>query len=498
MKINFSFGWKTVSIAVFGFIVVFAVTGFGVIKYTSSPGFCGGSCHTMTEQYDAWKVNKHHGSNNPSGVQAGCIECHFLPGDKLTLKAQIVGLRHLFAYLTFDKAPLPIRPIIPDGACLQSGCHSKDKFEDTELKFSEKKVKFKHKVHFSDKALDGHPLTCDTCHFKVSAEKHFEVPKEICFLCHHKLGKQTLAKAKMAEGKVQRISFKKEASINFFEGKSKCSICHVIPTKSLQKQVALDDPKKKAVTHQTLQEAGVPCESCHFDMVKGRGEIETGNVVSNGCLSCHNRSKKLLDTAHDLKLMHDKHVTTHRADCFDCHTTIEHKKQPNHLDFVRKDCVLCHEDQHKQQKMLLSGVTVEGIAETPMLMAGVNTNCMGCHVQKDVHKGSNVRTGNGEACAGCHTPEHKKMLDDWGKQVAKDLAGAKEVLAEALQALEAAKGVATEDKIKEAEEMVRKGQEAMEIVEVGNGVHNKKLSIMLLDEAFGNFEDTIDLLAEGG
>ena len=46
----------------------------------------------------------------------------------------------------------------------------------------------------------------------------------------------------------------------------------------------------------------------------------------------------------------------------------------------------------------------------------------------------------------------------------------------------------------QAETMMAKGSELLNIVRVGNGVHNKKYSITILDSAFGNFEDTIDLL----
>ena len=42
--------------------------------------------------------------------------------------------------------------------------------------------------------------------------------------------------------------------------------------------------------------------------------------------------------------------------------------------------------------------------------------------------------------------------------------------------------------------MLAKGEELVNIVRIGNGVHNKKYAIGILDGAFGNFEDSIDLL----
>jgi len=206
-----------------------------------------------------------------------------------------------------------------------------------------------------------------------------------------------------------------------------------------------------------------------------------------------------LSKAADGKLMHDEHVAKHTADCCDCHTSIEHENRTDHLDFVRKDCSLCHQDQHKYQKILLAGIPVtEGINATPHLMYKVNTNCMACHLQKEMNKGHAVRTGAPETCASCHTPEHKKMLSDWRKQLADEITGAQELELEAKESLEIARqrGITAEKLIK-VEDMIAAGQKFLEIVRIGNGVHNKKYAITILDEAFVNFEDAIDLLNDG-
>ncbi|MCG8017087.1 MAG: NapC/NirT family cytochrome c [Candidatus Thiodiazotropha sp. 'RUGA'] len=471
----------------------------GVEYYTSQSSFCGGSCHTMTEQYEAWKSDYHHKENNPNGMQADCIDCHFLPGEHKSLKAKYEGLRHLAAYLYDPKAPLPIRPVIQDGACLQSGCHNQKKLAQKEIAMTEN-VRFKHAVHLGDKALDGDKITCDTCHFKTTEKKHFEVPYEICFLCHLKLQKPTLEIARMGEccedGSYQKISFAGKPSVNFNEGKSRCDICHTIPTSSLQSQLQVDDDTttKKPITHQTIQQADVACESCHFEVVKGHGEIETGNVVSNGCLTCHNRSQTLLASASDRSLMHGKHIPD-KADCFDCHSVVEHRNRTDHLDFVREDCQLCHVNQHKYQKLLLSGAPVDSeISGAPHLMYEVNVNCMACHLKKAVSRGHDVRTAAGDTCAACHTEQHYKMLDDWKSQLTREVESAEEVEAEAIQLLTASRGSLSQQQLNQAEEMIAKGSELLNVVRVGNGVHNKKYAITILDGAFGNFEDTIELI----
>jgi hypothetical protein len=128
-------------------------------------------------------------------------------------------------------------------------------------------------------------------------------------------------------------------------------------------------------------------------------------------------------------------------------------------------------------------------------MFKVNTNCMGCHLEKKLNRGHAVRTGAPGTCADCHTPEHKKMLAEWKDQLEDEIAAVAEVKQEAETALEAARqnGAADETLLK-AQEMIAAGTEFLEVVRIGNGVHNKKYAIAILDEAFVSFEDTIDLL----
>ncbi len=44
--------------------------------------------------------------------------------------------------------------------------------------------------------------------------------------------------------------------------------------------------------------------------------------------------------------------------------------------------------------------------------------------------------------------------------------------------------------------MLKYGQENLRIVQYGNGVHNKKYSMMLIDAAMNNFDDLMDELEE--
>jgi hypothetical protein len=98
----------------------------------------------------------------------------------------------------------------------------------------------------------------------------------------------------------------------------------------------------------------------------------------------------------------------------------------------------------------------------------------------------------------CHTEEHNEMLNDWKQTMEDEVAGAEEVEAEARALLTEVKDRLNEEQLRQAESMLTKGVELLDIVRVGNGVHNKKYAITILDGAFGNFEDTIELLEEPG
>lgn len=291
----------------------------------------------------------------------------------------------------------------------------------------------------------------------------------------------------------ETAAFRNGSAVSFNTGANKCSLCHTVPTKSLQQQLSADDPSKQPITHQTLEKAGVPCESCHLHEVAGSDEIKTDE-----CLDCHSASAALSSKGRDGKLMHDEHVAGRRADCLDCHRPSRHGGKKDYLDEVRFVCAQCHRDSHRFQRTLLAGESVsENVSPVPGLMNAVKTNCTGCHTETKHSKGQLVRTGSAETCAKCHTPEHRKMLDDWKKTLESEVRFVREVEAEALVALAAAEGKLGAETLGEARRMIATGQELLDVVRIGNGVHNKKYSIMILDEAIADFEDTIDLLDSG-
>jgi len=443
-------------LTVLAVVVVVVVAGvFSAEYYTSQPQFCG-SCHIMKKHYDQWSKDKHAAKN------VKCVDCHYAPGEKMTPHAKFKGLGQLFSYLATKDEIVQKKAKVPDFSCIASKCHPQtDEFLNKKVEFT-KKITYVHKSHF-DKQVEGQSLHCDTCHQHISPEKHFEVPKMICYLCHFKNAK-------------------------FNEGRSKCSSCHEIPDKPLNKIEEGAEPPKKLISHKTLEESKVSCESCHYQIIQGKGGIK-----KEGCFDCHDYSAEMLKQGEDRKLMHESHVASQEAHCFECHMPIEHK-EIEFMDIARKNCSSCHPDHHVQQKMLIAGTGGKGVEKDyPIRHFNMKVNCFACHTRDDYdYKGVQVLKGNPENCAGCHTEDEKKLVKKWKADVMDILEEARESEQEAVEAIEAAKGNIPATKVTNAMSMVAEGRENIKIVTAGGGVHNKKYSVLLLDIAMEKFEEAIE------
>jgi hypothetical protein len=467
------------------------------------PQFFCGYCHILTypsivqKGYDLWKKEKH---NN-----VGCVECHYPPppeeagemkqpvakGGKAEVKHIPKKPPERFAYIPLGGHSVQTRPKIVDVSCMTANCHGKpdDKFKTKKIKFTEKVV-YVHQPHLEKKnQIEGQKINCTNCHQHETEKKHFEVAKATCHLCHF-------------------------TNVKFNEGRGKCELCHKLPEKPIQTS------GEKPITHEMLKKAKVTCSSCHFDLIQAsdgvsyeaffeKGELKTALVLGAGrtkkenCLACHDQAKDLKE-AKNQKLMHQKHVTVKNGTCFDCHQPIKHvkakvdAKDPMQDQVMLDACTACHSDPHRYQRLLAAGPKREGVSSSPDPMYKARTNCLGCHLeQKLTDKGQKVLIASGKACVRCHTKDHNKMLKDWKTELAKEIKYTKEVELQAIKALAKHKSKLTKEKLAEFRVMLKQGRDDFSVVQFGNGVHNKKYSMMLLDAALTNFEDLLDELGEG-
>ncbi len=507
ISITFSIVGVLLSLAYMSSDGITAETDSMISMETGRTEFFCGYCHTLTyprvfkKAHKSWKAGKHK--------DVGCVECHYpperlpfdipqhsnIPKDERYagkrnewdfMRTELNVLSKLVTIQNMDASVVRTKPRLDDASCTSTKCHPSTgttkeseywtkKIDYAEFERADKTkgiVKFTHDKHFDPKKrIEGQEMHCTTCHTHESEGRHFEVIKEKCFLCHFK-----------------------NTEFNTTD-RAKCALCHEIPTKPLQSQKKEAKPGEegkdgeKAITHKTIEDAKVSCQSCHLHLIR-----EEGIVSREKCLNCHDNEKAIMKEPINLKQMHVEHVAKQTAACFNCHEPIKHDKDADYIDTARIQCTLCHPDHHLYQRILLTADGPEGVQKTPALMHNVTTSCFGCHSEAKTVKGEIVMTGSGKSCAACHTEKHEGMPKQWMEDLKRNYDETIAVQKEAEAAIKKAESTkAATDKVAEAKAMLENGSKFLQIVEFGGGVHNQKYSMMLLDEAFGNFEDAMDV-----
>lgn len=452
-------------------------------------GFCG-YCHILTypdvinKSYETWKKSKHN--------QIGCIQCHYKPSQTATTQPDRPNDRQPlpivppgnFSYIALGGQALKTTTTVYSPGCATAECHGKpdDTFRSRKITYKDK-IAFVHEPHFDkSKQIEGMDLDCTVCHQHMSDQRHFQVSETTCHLCHF-------------------------ANTQFNKGRSRCEQCHQLPTEPIQ---SADTPDAKPITHGMLKDAGVSCEGCHYDIIQGSGRrtmqplvkgqtIKTVMVIGSGllekqsCLKCHDRIEDL-DKAGDKKQMHRTHVNPKTARCIDCHNAILHGT-PKAQRPMPDSCRVCHSRPHQYQRFLVAGTEHSGVDAQPDPMFKGRVNCLGCHTEDAVGaKGQAYKKASAKTCTQCHAQDYARVLGLWQKEVSAELKKALALEKEALQTLKRQKNAAEPRTLKETQEMIRDGQEALSIVRFGNGVHNAKYAIALLDWAMVNFKDATALL----
>lgn len=276
-------GRRTTVLGVAAVVVVLtAAAGAGLWHVSASPQFCN-ACHIMRPYVEAWQASKHR--------EVPCVQCHYPPGlrDTLRVKFQAVTQVAKWATGTYNSKPFAE---VEDASCLRSGCHGASGLEKAEARTFGRGVRFDHRVHLQP-AKTGWQLRCTSCHAQVVVDKHFEVEQSTCFTCHFKGTKGDRELVPVAG----------------------CTGCHAVP----KGDIVVGSVR---FNHGDLASRGVACQSCHLNVVEGRGE-----APRERCIGCHNQPEKLGRYA-DLVKLHAVHVTERSVDCVRCHSEIRHRLPP--------------------------------------------------------------------------------------------------------------------------------------------------------------------------
>lgn len=150
--------WKLLIVLV-GFIALLFL-GFMAMSYTNTTEFCT-SCHSMKFQLEDYKKSRHY--NNPTGVRAGCPDCHVphdLPG---LIKAKLMAVNDVIAEITTDYTP--------------------EKWEEERPRLAMKA---------REKMLNRRSRECWNCHERtfnedIRAHKRAKQQNLTCIQCHYNL-----------------------------------------------------------------------------------------------------------------------------------------------------------------------------------------------------------------------------------------------------------------------------------------------------------------------
>ncbi|MCP4213223.1 MAG: hypothetical protein GY765_01145, partial [bacterium] len=222
----------------------------------------------------------------------------------------------------------------------------------------------------------------------------------------------------------------------------------------------------------------VRCQKCHGTMAVGDGAVPKFR-----CNTCHADVEKIKHYS-DSELMHQQHITDHKIECSQCHTTIQHKSVSG-TQSVKPDCRACHPDFHDAQLALFSGENGKGIPNHPDPMFTAGLNCQACHifhttVEKFEGKGHTV-IATPQSCEPCHGKGYDRLLETWKTQ-------SKGKVNQLEKALKVAESIVENNKTRDGYKTARlKLDDALhnyKLVKHGNPIHNMVFSEKLMEKAY--------------
>lgn len=427
-------------------LAVTAVLAYALVEQTAQPAFCA-TCHIMQPYYDSWASSSHG--------DVPCIECHYEPGAVETMEGKFKALSQLAKYVTRTEGTKPWAEV-SDQSCMRSGCHSVRMLEGP-IPFG--RVRFDHRHHLLE-SRRGRRLRCVTCHSQIVQGEHVTVTEAVCFTCHFMPGPGGEIPARTGD----------------------CLVCHGPPREPVE--VA-----GRAFDHRAFVARGVRCQECHDPVVEGRG-----GVRQERCHSCHGEVGHI-ERIGETEFLHEKHVTEHKVECFECHDEIRHGllplRQPEPA--AGEGCGACHVNPHEANRLLYAGTGAAGAADRPSRMYVTRVVCEACHTGRSggasAHEGRAAVAPAGEVdCLHCHGTGYAGMLARWQEAVAGQLHRLRPLADDLRPALAGAGG--------QARRLWQEAWRDLELVERdgSRGAHNVSYALDVLAAAAARLDEAGALL----
>ena len=391
----------------------------GVAEYhTSQPEFCA-SCHNMVPYYKSWQADLHGGK-----LEVACVECHYAPGEKTTIKAKLRGLSQVASYFGGRSSGTRPRARVNEASCMTSKCHGDLKFMDKPIQMGT--VRFVHAKHLKRTDVDenGKKLRLEELQKTLKGlvgEAHFvELEKtaklaepagerqarlaELCRDWNATVEPNVLVEFSQLNHRGVRI-----AQLHDLQ----CTNCHMYHDDS-------DGHAGKPTHH--FQVHTTTCFTCHFNN-------EGFNTGTNTCLMCHEPPQKEImvheqvsETASkELKVpelrdktikMNHAEIVARKVNCISCHADVAREDST----VSRRDCEHCH-DQPEYLADFKEPLSLDVVVRYHKAhVEQQRANCLDCHSEihhrlvGDNNHPAGFLSASLENCTNCHPHHHAEQV----------------------------------------------------------------------------------------
>lgn len=394
----------------------------GAEYYTARPQFCG-SCHVMIPYYKSWSHDIHGAK-----VNAACIDCHYAPGERETIRAKFRGLSQVASYVSGRYGSSRPRAQVSDASCLVSPCHGDHKFESKMLLIGKPRSE---KRHIGDKEVEVQ--RAPSVHFYH--DKHLKTDdkfKEVNEKRDAALAQLAAALTPDGVQKVKKVALTVSSANERIKALAKLATDLAMSEPTRLAAINLTDAEHRLTRVKQLQ--GMACSSCHNFNPDGTSHISVDRAA---CYTCHFTNESF------------NHGT---GECLKCHEpparsimihtpSTNSDEQPvlmDHQDIVRRgvDCASCHYDTirgdakvleracthcHDQAQFLeeFGQRTQETVRKYHAIhVAEKRAHCVDCHhaIEHNLADPERLTTGAGflepvrNDCAHCHPNHHSEQV----------------------------------------------------------------------------------------